>query len=309
MDNRDLGRDSDGHENYLNDVDRASRGGTSDESKFDPHQGHGEYLRELRDPFGTRFLESMSMWIAFLVALVCGRWGWIVGYDPHKIQLRSLFYGAVAFVAAFLFSGFFFGQLSAHREKWLACVGGFALFVFAFLVPVTHNAGRRAAAKESETQASARAQASYLDADGRAWRADMEWAGAHGPIGVEPPMLVVLDYGTELKLINVSDQSLGCITIYRVPGRREVASDPGCKAPALMVNCEHLAPHATFLFVPPVKSLACSKELLSYRIGDSRSGAASPVVSWWSDSELAEFDSRHFEWIPAAKSALGAAQP
>jgi hypothetical protein len=113
----------------------------------------------------------------------------------------------------------------------------------------------------------------------KAWVRDVEAAGASGPAGALPPMLVVEKTGIGLKLHHFGDGPM-CVRVARVE------SGERCWF-ARVEECEILRDGESVDFVEPVTDHAggCPNGTLEFRVGKPLGSG----TTWWTDSALEEF--------------------
>jgi hypothetical protein len=166
-----------------------------------------------------------------------------------------------------------------RRYGWIryVVVAGVAIFVFFD----TKGERQRLRGDESATEVPVRdvsveeLLARRRDA-GYKWFADIEDAGAHGPAGVEPPMLIVEDQRGTVSIENISDRAIACIALQR--------GQSSCALESELPECTPLEPRDSRVY--RLSGAAdCGNLPVEYRIGSLEF----PEVSWWSDSALARW--------------------
>jgi hypothetical protein len=104
------------------------------------------------------------------------------------------------------------------------------------------------------------------------WYSDLHAAGAHGPAGIQPPMLWIRDLGSMVYVQNVADITLDCVRLSRGAVRLR----------ARWGECARLEPGRETEFTMNVINADAQKAPLVYEVGDP----LQPEPSWWSDPAL-----------------------
>jgi hypothetical protein len=123
-----------------------------------------------------------------------------------------------------------------------------------------------------------------------AWRADVEASASHGGRGIEPPMLEVTDYGSEVIVVNISGRPLECVSVHRSAIRSATQTFP---TPCPMqYECRNMSADENrrqSFQLRPQSPKDCLREPLIFKIGGPQHRSA----AWISEELLSEFDRNH----------------
>jgi hypothetical protein len=249
----------------------------------DVYDGHGNYLAEVdRELPWVSVRRFADLAIGVLAGWTIAYWVYRVTWPESGRGVDQLLAGIGLTLLGF-FATIFFGSLLSDitlplRNRRLLA----ASFVFVFLTGVAIPMWTRERvvdgsithynkADENLGRSLALANAKWLD--------DVYAAGAHGPLGTEPPMIVVEDNGTSVTVRNIADRTINCVRIFRhLPN-----GGGGVILRAGRQDCWPLAPGDSATFSAKEIQPAYEHGPLEFRIGDPKD----PEPTWWSDNALA----------------------
>jgi hypothetical protein len=249
----------------------------------DVHDGHGDYLAEVeRDLAWISVRRFTDFVIGVLAGWTVAYWVYLLTWPEPGPDFDELFAG-VGLAILGLFASTFFGSLISDirlpaRNRRLLASSFVAVFVAGAAIPMWIREpvidGSVVALNESTdnlSQSRGLAQAKWLD--------DIYAAGAHGPLGTEPPMLIVEDDGTSVTVRNITDGTIKCARIHR----RLPSGGGGVMLRVQRQECWPLAPGDSATFSANDMHMAYEHGPLEFRIGDPQD----PEPTWWSDDALA----------------------
>jgi hypothetical protein len=212
---------------------------------------------------------------------------WFLRPDQESMaRTLAVFVIGAGFVASGLRVHTFLRHYVASRgARFAFYIALLAVFAAAVVLPEFSSG---ATASLGDRRPSLKAELAALEATrARRWREDVREAGAHGPNGTEPPMLLVSDEGRRVELQNIGYANYQ-LRLTRSDGN---TPDPACRMHAAGTDKEvtHLGGQSTLAFV---LSKSAPRECETLPLEFEVNGPNTRETPWWSDGALRAFDAK-----------------
>lgn len=248
----------------------------------DVHDGHGDYKAEAeRDLKGVVRRRFGDVVFALMGSWAVAYWVYLATWPESPRGFDTLF-GGIGLAILGLFGTAFLTKLLsdvtlAPRSRGVIVTIITLLFALGVALPMWVRGRAEGASRARHNQVESDFQQTRDRAD-KKWIDDLYAAGAHGPLGTEPPMLVVEDDGTAVEVRNITEQAINCVHIVRhLPG--------GGGGIILRIggeDCLRLGPGDSATYEASEIQSTYEHGPLEFRIGDP----SDPEPTWWSDNAL-----------------------